>query len=84
MSAALTSKRPFTLVKNTISHDTVEALEQLLIEARSGDIIGITFAAMHNEKTYIIDTVGAAYRNPTFARGMVAALDDELRDMVHR
>ena len=77
-------KPPYTLTKDTISHDTVVAMEQLLAEARNGEIIGFAFAAMRKRRKYITNTTGEARRNPTFARGMVAALDDELRDMVHR
>jgi hypothetical protein len=67
-----------TLLRPQLSHDTVQCLEDLLQRARSGQLIGICFAAMCRRRQYILDAAGEAHRNPTFARGMVAALDDEL------
>jgi hypothetical protein len=69
-------------VSDNLSHETVELLEQLLDEARRGQIIGFAFVAMRKRREFIGDTAGEAHRNPTFARGMVAALDDHLSDLV--
>lgn len=71
-------RRPFVLVPDEVSNDTVQALETLLSNARRGEIIGIAFVAMLKGRTYIVNTAGEAHRNPTFSRGMVAALDDRL------
>jgi hypothetical protein len=60
------------------SHDTVACLEHLLEEARRGEIIGIAFAAMCKRRKFLLDTAGEAHRNLTYARGMVAALDDAI------
>lgn len=75
-------KSPFHLVPDTISKDTVECLEQLLRAARRGQVIGLAYAAMLKRREYIVNTAGEAHRNPTFARGMVSALDDQLGDKV--
>lgn len=69
---------PYILVPDTVSTDTVECLKQLLEHAKSGEVIGIAFAAMLKKRGYIANTAGEAHRNPTWARGMVAALDDQL------
>jgi hypothetical protein len=69
---------PFRLIPDNISTDTVEALEQLLEQARRGEVIGLAYAAMLRRRAYIVNTAGEAHRNPTFSRGMVAALDDSL------
>ena len=61
--------------------ETVEALEVLLAGARSGQIIGIAFALMTNKREYITDVIGAFYTDLTLARGAVATLDDELREI---
>ncbi|WKB52293.1 hypothetical protein [Eleftheria terrae] len=74
---------PFTLVRDLHSHDTVKALEQLLEEARQGKVIGIAFAAMCRRRRFFVSAAGEAHRNPTFARGMVAALDDSLSQLLH-
>lgn len=71
---------PFQLIVHPIalSTDTVECLEDLLDEARRGELIGLAFAAMYRRRRYFVETAGEAYRNPTFARGMVDALHDLL------
>lgn len=71
---------PFQLIQHpgALSVDTVECLEELLDEARRGEVIGVAFAAMYRRRKYIVDTTGEAHRNPTFARGCIAALSDLL------
>jgi hypothetical protein len=76
--------KPFTLIPDVISTDTVECLEQLLDGARRGEVVGLAFAAMLRRRAYIVNTAGEAHRNPSFSRGMVAALDDQLSHRVHR
>jgi hypothetical protein len=71
------------LIRDIVSRDTVEALEQLLGAARTGDITGIAFAAALKRRKYITNVAGSCYRYPTFARGMLGALDDELSNMIH-
>jgi hypothetical protein len=71
-------KPPFSLIGDSLSHETVACLEFLLKEAKNGEVIGIAFAAMLRKRRFLTDTAGECYRNPVFARGMVAALDDEL------
>ena len=75
---------PFRVVKRTVSRDTVEALESLLHEAKRGEITGIAFVCARHRSRYITDVAGSCYENPTFARGMVAFLADELAGLVHR
>jgi hypothetical protein len=76
-------KPPFTLVADTVSTDTVECLQLLLKRARRGEVIGIAFCAMLKQRAYIVNTAGVAHESPTFARGMVAALDDSLSNRIH-
>lgn len=71
-------KDPYVLLPDYISHDTVDCLKQLLAQAKRGEIIGMAYAAMLKRRAYIVNTAGEAHRSPTFARGMVAALDDQL------
>lgn len=75
-------KPPFILVQDTVSNDTVACLEALLKEARKGQLIGIAYAGMLKKRGYIVNTAGECHRNATFARGMVAALDDQLSTRV--
>lgn len=76
------TKPPFILVPDTVSRDTVKCLETLLEGARKGEVIGIAFAAMLKKRAYITNAAGEAFRNPTFSRGMVATLDDQLARQV--
>lgn len=71
-------KPPFRLVSRAVSHDTVRALESMLEAARGGELIGMAYAAMFRERKYLVNATGEAYRNPTFSRGMLRDLDDEL------
>lgn len=71
-------KRPYHLVPDDLSKETAECLRQLLKDAEAGQLIGIAFAAMYSRSRYIVNTAGEAHRSPTFTRGMVGALQDEL------
>lgn len=71
-------KQPFTIMRATVSHDTVEALEFLLHEAKRGEVIGIAYGAMMKRRSCIVDTAGEAYRNPLFALGVVCMLSDDV------
>lgn len=77
-------KPPFTLIPDTVSTDTVECLQVLLRRARRGEVIGLAYCAVLKQRSYIVNTAGVAHESPTFARGMVAALDDQLSDSVRR
>ncbi len=70
--------RQLVLAPETLSHDTVRCLEQLLEMARAGEVVGIAFAAMYRRRRYMLDTAGEAHRNLTYALGMVSALADEI------
>jgi len=76
-------KPPFTLIKPPPCINTITTLEQLLEEARRGEIIGITFSAMLKERKFFGDVVGECRRNPVFASGMIAALDFDLQNLIH-
>lgn len=63
--------------------ETVHKLQRLLAGALTGDVIGMAFCALRPGGNYFVDMVGQAKRNPTLTRGMVAAMDDELRTIIH-
>ncbi len=75
-------KPPFILIPDEVSHDVVECLETLLEHARAGEVIGVAFAAALKRRAYITNTAGECHRNPTWARGMLAALDDQLSSRI--
>lgn len=70
------------LVPDTVSDDTVEALKLLLARAQKGEITGIAFAAILHRRRYIVNTAGTAKKYPTFTRGMIHSLDDELGALI--
>jgi len=72
------SKRPFTLLRTEVSHDTVEALEFLLHEAKRGQVIGLAYGAMLRRRSCIVDTAGELHTSPLFALGVVCMLSDEI------
>jgi hypothetical protein len=68
-------RRPFKLVAlDGVSRDTVECLRLLLAEAERGEVIGVSYVAMHKRRHFSAHSCGEAHRNPVFASGMVGAL----------
>lgn len=74
---------PYQLVHDTISKDTVQALRQLLEYAERGELTGVAFAATFRKMRYITNVAGILAKNPTFCRGAIRALDDELAAIIH-
>ena len=74
---------PLRLVKAKIADDVVTALEQLLEGAKRGEITGIAFAVTLKRERFFTDVAGHCYTNPSYARGIVAFLSDELAGIVH-
>ena len=70
------------LVAPAVSRDTVSCLRDLLARAERGEVIGVAYAAMQRGRKYTVHVCGEADRQPTFARGMVDALGDELKSRV--
>ncbi|MPZ46035.1 MAG: hypothetical protein GEV05_22150 [Betaproteobacteria bacterium] len=62
-----------------IDADTIEALKQLLVLARKGEITGLAFVAQKtNQAAFIVEAVGECRARPVYTRGMVRYLDDAL------
>lgn len=74
---------PYALVRDEISHDTIEALEQLLASAKNGQAVGLVFGVMMKRRRYIVNSAGDARSDPTFALGMCSVLASELRSMIN-
>ena len=72
------------LLPDKISHDLIEALEELLAGAKAGQIVGLAFTAVLKRQRYIANIAGTCVRNLTHARGMLCALSDELGQMVRQ
>lgn len=72
------TRSPFVLIADGLSHDTIEALEQILAAARRGEVIGIAFGVMLKSRRFYVNTAGEAHRNPGFSLQMARMLDDQL------
>lgn len=73
-------KPPFRLVPDDLSTDTIACLQQLLSMAENGEIHGLAFVALVKGRRFIRNSAGECDRNPLYTRGLVAALDDHLKD----
>lgn len=71
------------MVRDGLSHDTIECLEHLLIEAKAGRVIGVAFAALKPRRGHITHTCGAVTSERVLTRGLLRELDDELRATGH-
>lgn len=74
---------PYKIIRNTERPDLVHMLENLLSDARDGTLVGMAAACVFTKMRFFTPVAGIFLTNPTFGRGVVAALDDELADMVH-
>lgn len=62
--------------------DTVKALEDLLADARAGHLIGFAYVAWRQPQAYSTGVAGETKRSPTFTRGMLCELDDQLAALI--
>lgn len=76
-------KKPFQLVSDDLPTETVAALAELLTQAKQRRILGMAFAVMYRGGTFIVNATDEARKSPTFSRGMVEELGDELARMMH-
>jgi hypothetical protein len=74
---------PLQLVNEDISPECAECLEYLKQGVESGQIVGWVIGVVYKRRRYAVKVAGAALHDPTFSRGVVSALDDELRDLIH-
>lgn len=74
-------KPPFRLVPDMLSVDTAACTRELADDAAKGKLIGIGFVAMYKDRTWISNVAGECERNPTWTRGMIAKLDDQLAEL---
>ena len=72
------------LLHDKVSHDLIDAIEDLLAGAKAGQIVGLTFCAVLKRQRYIVNIAGTCVRNLTHARGMLCALSDQLGDLIRQ
>lgn len=66
--------KPFSFVRESISHDTVEACESLTERARRGEVTGMAATVTTADKGYSTVTTGLLHESKTFAIGTVVIL----------
>jgi hypothetical protein len=66
----------------TVSQETVRELEDMLSQAKSGEIQGIAYVALHKGQAFSIATVGAALTAPTYCLGAVSILKAALIKLI--
>lgn len=71
----------YRIIHHHISDDVVETIEALLDGAKNGLITGLAFACIMKRMRYFTDVTGQCQTHPTFSRGIVMELSDELGHM---
>ena len=71
------------LIRETVSGDTLQCAEALAEGVKDGQIVGAVIGFLYRRKKYSVAICGDAYHDPTFARGVIGALEDELRELIH-
>lgn len=69
----------FRLVPDHLSDDTLQAVDALRQDAKSGKLVGLAFVGIYKGGEYVVDTAGEALRNTTATIGMTSMLADQLR-----
>lgn len=75
--------RAVRYVPSQISQDTVECLTALLEQAKRGEVLGMVAGVVLKRSRYSVHLAGEAKRNPTYARGIIAVLDDRAAAEIH-
>lgn len=76
---------PYRTIPEPQPHkDMIETLKTILAHAESGMVTGIAFACVLKRNRYITDAVGYCATHPTFTRGIVMSLSDELGARMHQ
>ena len=75
-------KMAYRLIPDTVSRNTVEALQTLLDGAENGEVIGLAFVAVLKRKRYVTNVAGFCHTDATHTRGMLSSLDDKLGELV--
>lgn len=63
--------------------ETVSALEELLEEAKAGRLVGLAVVMLWLPTRCTAKIVGSAWEHPTYCRGMLDNLDDQLSAIIN-
>lgn len=70
------------LLHDTISRDLGEAVAVIKRVADSGEATGLFFGIRFRGGRYVVNVAGRCATDPTYTRGMLGALEDELSRMI--
>ena len=62
--------------------EVTDGLEEIIGLVRDGSLTGFVFGGILKGRKYFVGISGSAYSDPTMARGVLCAIDDELQLMV--
>lgn len=66
------------LVTDSLSHDTVEAMQALLDDAKAGKLVGAAIVGMYKRGEYIVNAAGMCREQPSLTIGPATMLIDQL------
>ncbi|VTU36126.1 hypothetical protein E5CHR_04236 [Variovorax sp. PBL-E5] len=87
MTKPATTPAPLRLVRSAVKpcQETIDALTQLLDLAIRGEVTGIAFAcSVRDGSRFITNVTGRCFENPTFTRGALAFLQDQVATLQHQ
>lgn len=70
------------LLADPESRDLAETFEHLAGAVRAGAVVGVVMGVVVRGRQYHVHIGGTMTRDPTFARGVCRAIDDDLMVMV--
>lgn len=82
-AAEIASRSPLRLIKSEANQKTISTLEEMLIAAKAGEITGMAFVVTLPGMRFISNATGYCADNPSFARGAVMFLSDQLGGLAH-
>lgn len=65
------------------SKDTLQCARRLVAAAQDGEAVGAVIGILYRRQRYSVVVCGSAHDNPTWARGVTRAIDDELYELIH-
>ena len=80
MSAKLSLVRP---VPPPVDNETIKELEELLAEAKRGNLSGLAYIALRPGTHFTINATGSASAVPAYSLGALHALEAMLFSLMH-
>ena len=74
----------FQLIANPISPELRSAVDDLVEGVESGHVVGLGIVVVLKRNRFFVDAFGELVRNPHAGRGLIASLDDCLREIGDR